>query len=88
MCQINYDIIGKMESFSMDSKYIMDKTGMNSTKVKLEEKNNVSSGTGESTEELTKKMFAKISNELIEKLFELYKFDFEMFDYEYRDFLS
>ena len=28
MCNLNYDIIGKMETFTKDSKYILENTGI------------------------------------------------------------
>ena len=42
---------------------------------------------GEDTESLTKKLFSKLTNEAIEKLYKLYHVDFEMFQYEYKYFL-
>ena len=42
---------------------------------------------GEDTESLTKRLFSNLTNEIIEKLFNLYRVDFEMFQYEYKTFL-
>ena len=36
---------------------------------------------------LAKDLFSKLPKELIEQLYELYKIDFEMFDYKYKDYL-
>ena len=36
----------------------------------------------------TRKYFSELSREQIEKLFEFYKVDFEMFDYSVEQFLS
>ena len=41
---------------------------------------------GESSEELAIKLFADLSKKLIQQLYELYKIDFEMFDYDYKKF--
>ena len=38
MCNLNYDIIGKMETFTKDSNYILENTGMNASKIDVEEK--------------------------------------------------
>ena len=38
MCNLNYDIIGKMETFTKDSNYILENTGMNASKINVEEK--------------------------------------------------
>ena len=75
-----------METFSQDSKLIVEKTGMFNSITVLQDKEHVSSG--ESTEEMTKILFTKLPNELIEKLYDLYKLDFQMFDYEYKQYLS
>ena len=86
MCNLKYDLIGKMETFTQDSNYIMEKIGMKSPKIVADEKEHVSSGN--SSEEMAKDLFAKLPNHLIEKLYDLYKLDFEMFDYEYKQYLS
>ena len=86
MCNLNYDLIGKMETFTQDSNYIMEKIGMKSPKIVVAEKEHVSSGN--SSEEMAKNLFARLPNDLIEKLYDLYKLDFEMFDYEYKQYLS
>ena len=51
--------------------------------VNIEE--NVSSGG--STEKFARELFSKLPTDLIEQLYELYKLDFEMFNYEYKDFI-
>ena len=81
-CYLDYEVIGKMETFTNDSNYIMSKTGM---KPSIEQ-DHVSSGG--STSDLTKVYFAKLPIELIEKLYKWYKIDFEMFNYDHKDFLS
>ena len=81
-CHLNYEVIGKMETFTNDSNYIMAKTGMRPSI----EQAHISSGG--STSDLAKDYFANVPNQLIEKLQQLYKIDFEMFDYDIQDFLS
>ena len=81
-CYLDYEVIGKMETFTNDSNYIMSKTGM---KTSIEQ-DHVSSGG--STSDKAKVYFAKLPNTLIEKLHQWYKIDFEMFNYEHKDFLS
>ena len=77
MCHLKYDIIGKMDTFQKDSDFILTKIGMNLTN---QEPLHVSSG--ESSEDTAIKYFAKLSHKMIQKLYELYKIDFEMFDYD------
>ena len=81
-CYLDYEVIGKMDTFTNDSNYIMSKTGMRASI----EQEHISSGG--STSDLAKVYFAKLPNKLIEKLHQLYKIDFEMFNYDHKDFLS
>ena len=81
-CNLNYEVIGKMETFTNDSNYIMAKTGMRPSI----EQEHISSGG--STSDLAKVYFANIPNKLTKKLQQLYKIDFEMFNYNIQDFLS
>ena len=81
-CYLDYEVIGKMETFTNDSNYIMSKTGM---KTSIEQ-DHISSGG--STLDLAKVYFAKLPNKLIEKLHKWYKIDFEMFNYDHKYFLS
>ena len=81
-CYLDYEVIGKMETFTNDSNYIMSKTGM---KTSIEQ-DHISSGG--STSDLAKVYFAELPNTLIEKLHQWYKIDFEMFNYDHKDFLS
>ena len=81
-CYLDYEVIGKMETFTNDSNYIMSKTGM---KTSIEQ-DHISSGG--STSDLAKVYFAKLPSALIEKLHQWYKIDFEMFNYDHKDFLS
>ena len=37
-CNLDYHFIGKMETFSQDSKYIMEKVGIDDPKIVIEEK--------------------------------------------------
>ena len=71
-----------METFTNDSNYIMAKTGMRPSI----EQEHISSGG--STSDLAKVYFANIPNKLTKKLQQLYKIDFEMFNYDIQDFLS
>ena len=58
---------------------------MNQSMLHLDEHLNVSSGG--STDNLAKSFFAKLPHKLILELYELYKLDFEFFDYDYKLFL-
>ena len=80
LCNLNYQFIGKIETFEKDSKYVMERVGMNTSKIPEKNKRrNLSSGN--STEEMTKYLFSHLPNTLMQKLYDSYKIDFEMFDY-------
>ena len=85
LCYLDIDVIGKMETFEMDSNYIVTKVGMNESMLHLDEHLNVSSGG--STDNLAKSFFAKLSQKFILELYEFYKLDFKFFDYDYKNFL-
>lgn len=77
-CNIDYKIIGKMETFTQDVEYTMTNVGMNKDNLGYHE--NISSE--DSTEDLAIQLFLKLPKDLVEKLYELYKIDFEMFQYD------
>ena len=72
-----------METFTSDADYVMSKVGM--------EENNLSyqghKSIGDSTTELALDLFAKLPQDLKKQLYELYKIDFEMFEYDAKPFL-
>ena len=72
-----------METFTSDADYVMSKVGM--------KENNLSyqghKSTGDSTTDLALKLFAKLPQDLKKQLYDLYKIDFEMFDYDAKPFL-
>ena len=69
--------------FTSDADYVMSKVGM--------KENNLSyqghKSTGDSTTDLALKLFAKLPQDLKKQLYDLYKIDFEMFDYDAKPFL-
>ena len=72
-----------METFTSDADYVMSKIGMK--KNNLFYKGNES--TGNSTTDLALRLFAKLPQDLKKQLYELYKIDFEMFEYDAKPFL-
>ena len=72
-----------MEIFTSDADYVMSKIGMK--KNNLFYKGNES--TGNSTTDLALRLFAKLPQDLKKQLYELYKIDFEMFEYDAKPFL-
>ena len=81
LCHLNYEIIGKIETFTNDTEYVMSKIGMNYNE------HHEHKSVGDSTTDLALELFAKLPKNLKRKLYELYKIDFEMFEYDVKPFL-
>ena len=75
-CAINFDIIGKLENYEADEKFIVEKLNLD---IPLGLHKN--SG-GKSKSEKKTEFFSKIPIELTQGLFKIYELDFEMFRYE------
>ena len=75
-CQIQYDVIVKMESFREDSQYLIQSAGLGNT-IKVEWYNY--KGTDD---EIRKKYYSKIPKETLKKVYEKFKWDFKMFQYD------
>ena len=71
-----------METFSQDVDYTMTKVGMNKDDLSYHE----NKSHGDSTENLAIHLFSKLPKDLVEQLYELYKIDFEMFEYDPRPY--
>lgn len=83
-CQVKFDIIAKFETLDEDQKYLIDKAGLSLT-IKPEWKN---SGKGKNTNELLMSYYAQLTKSQINNLFELFKYDFELFDYSPSEYIN
>ena len=90
-CSIPYDVIGRMETFDEDVEYIILKNGwehilpledIKKVKINTTSRKSNSDKKGES---LT--YFSKLKKAQIQELYEIYKIDFEMFEYDASDYL-
>ena len=72
-----------METLTNDTKYVMSKIGMNYKDFEHHEHKS----DGDSTTDLALELFAKLPKYLKKQLYELYKIDFEMFEYDATPFL-
>uniref|UniRef100_A0A1I8PV94 Carbohydrate sulfotransferase n=1 Tax=Stomoxys calcitrans TaxID=35570 RepID=A0A1I8PV94_STOCA len=86
-CSINFTIIGKVETFNRDSEYIIRQAGLESLLLGKLPKNalrrigNLSKG-GKTLTSL-EKYFSEIKRSTLDQLIDIYKLDFELFDYDY-----
>ena len=86
LCEIEYDVIGKMETFKDDSDFITEESGLASYNITLPWANKKSSI--KSKENSSLDYFKQLSKSQIEGLHQLYLPDFEMFDYDVTPYLS
>ena len=96
-CQIDYNVVGRIEHFEEYLDYIVQKSNL----VKHQPENNISrvhmhpSGMhtiSPTNHELDKKMKIKkylssLSSQQVRELYNMYKIDFEMFDYDEEEYL-
>jgi chondroitin 4-sulfotransferase 11 len=88
MCRIRYDLIGKFESFSEDTRYILIKTGAHDRIDPYDENISwiINRPYSVTTKEAALPYFRSLTKETILKLFVRYEMDFEMFGYSAQEF--
>ena len=80
-CNIKYDVIGRMETFNEDVKYIFKKSGLSSI-LSLNLFNKFINSSKLKTKVMTKKYFSQLTENQINELYDMYRMDFEMFGYD------
>uniref|UniRef100_A0A1B0DHX0 Carbohydrate sulfotransferase n=1 Tax=Phlebotomus papatasi TaxID=29031 RepID=A0A1B0DHX0_PHLPP len=82
-CQVRFDIIAKFETLEEDQRYIIDKANIGHI-VSPQWKN---SGKGnKSTVDLLEDFYKELSENQVKEMYELFKYDFELFDYSVGEF--
>lgn len=82
-CQIDFKVIAKFETLQNDQNYIIYSAGLQNV-IKPEWKN---SAKGRTTSELTSGYYSQLTKRQIRKLHEIYKYDFELFEYSIDEYL-
>ena len=86
-CDVEFDVIGRLEDYAEDLLYIAMKQNFSSQMKDLKKvKNKTAEKKGSLFMNILEYM-SQIPPDAKEKLYELYQIDFEMFDYEYTQFL-
>lgn len=87
-CDVHYDVIGRIESFSDDLKYILEKTGLKGV-IEVEERVNgrVQKAVG-GRDERVANYFKQLDKGLRRRLYKVYSPDLEMFGYSGKDILD
>ena len=80
-CEVDYDVIGKLEDYNEDVMYIAVKQNITEHLQRLNVIQNKSPRTHASQRDRIKKYMSQLSPKMIHQLKKLYKIDFEMFDY-------
>ena len=83
-CDVKYDVIGRMETFSDDLKYIIMKNKLGD--ILLEDKKVRT--TGGSPKDDALRYFSQLRKEQIRSLYEVYKMDFKLFGYNADEYLK
>lgn len=94
-CLLKYEIIGKVESMLEDQLFIIHSANIENvimpqwrhkTDFLSPSKINYGGRGGKNVSEMAKIYFSQLSKQEIDKLYEVYKFDFELFDYSPREY--
>ncbi|XP_038060770.1 carbohydrate sulfotransferase 11-like [Patiria miniata] len=81
-CQVNYDYLGKLETVDDDARYML-------TSLEVQDKANFPTGDEHQTNssQVYNAYFGQVTKTSLQRLWELYKLDFELFGYDKPDFL-
>lgn len=80
-CEIQYDVIGQLDTFQDDVKYLVLKNRLEKV-IPITEENFSTPLSMMHTKNLTLTYFSKMSKSQKEKVYEMYKIDFEMFTFD------
>jgi Sulfotransferase family len=83
-CQVKFDVIAKFETLEEDQRFLIEKVALGNV-IKPEHKN---SGKGKHTNELLMTHYAQLTKSQVKGLYEIFKYDFELFDYSPDVFLK
>ncbi|PSN45929.1 hypothetical protein C0J52_20206 [Blattella germanica] len=83
-CLLNYDIIGKVETMLRDQVYVIKVLGLQGViRPRWRHKTYHHKGN-----DISRMYFSQLSKDEVQKLYELYKLDFELFDYSHEKYLD
>ena len=81
-CDINYDLIGRMETWNEDFNYIIRKAGLEKLLPLQQDDSLHYHSSKQNTEKMTKAYFSKLSKKQKEDLYHMFRMDFDMFNYD------
>jgi len=83
VCEMEYDIIGKMETIEDDMEFIADRSGLAATNMSLPWTNRRNSG-----DKVSLQYFSNLTVNQVLGLYRIYKLDFEMFSYRVEPYFA
>ena len=86
-CDLEYDVVGQLDEYEEDILYMAMRQNLTSKMKELTKATHATTKKNKITNMKILDYMSKVPHEVREKLFELYKIDFEMFGYEYTQFL-
>jgi len=84
-CHFKFDVIVKMETFDRDTEFILSQRNLE-TEVSLRKKH--SSTQSQDSQDEARKLFSQLSKHMVRALYDKYRLDFQMFDYDIKDFIK
>ena len=81
-CEVNYDVIGSLEDFNADTEYIIQRRHLTALEAQKTYLGNPTQDPGMSQELRIDSYFSNLTVDTKQRLYELYKIDFEMFGYD------
>ena len=81
-CDVNYDVIGRMETWNDDLGYIILKRGLENVLPLQKAENSHYNPTKQNTSKMTKEYFSMLSKKQKEDLYHMFRIDFELFNYD------
>lgn len=87
-CMVKYDIVGRLETMMEDQLFIIHEANLqDKIKPRWRHKTNPFSNDGKTgVSDLAKVYFSQLSRSDVGKLYEKYRLDFELFDYDEKDY--
>merc|ERR1719431_819109 len=87
-CHFKFDVIVKMETFNRDTNFILSQRNLD-TVISLTKKHTSVSKKKKKKESdnLVKTLFSQLSKKMVQALYEKYRIDFEMFEYNVADYV-
>lgn len=86
-CMVDYTVIAKTETYFRDQKYVIKKAGLDQI-LKPRWSHSTADKKREPRDSLRKQYFGQLTKSKIELLYEKYKLDFLLFDYDHKEYIQ